>query len=130
MLRKLLPGIVIGVMALAGCASQSGWTPTVDPYGDVNAANIPADQAACRELALQASRGEDLSSRALAGGAVGAAAGAAVGAATGGSPGKGAAAGAAIGGMGGGISGASDSESQFKRAFINCMKHRGHNVIN
>jgi len=122
---------VFCVILLTGCASQTGWTPTVDPYGDPSAANIDIDKAECRELALEASgeAGKEAAKGALAGGALGAAAGAVLGAATG-DAGGGAKLGTAIGGVGGGLSRAGDSDAQYRRSFIRCMQNRGHNVIN
>ncbi|MFQ5673862.1 MAG: glycine zipper family protein [Nitrospinales bacterium] len=122
---------VFYVILLTGCASQTGWTPTVDPYGDTNASNIDIDKSECRELALEASgeSGREAAKGALAGGALGAAAGAVLGAATG-DAGQGAKLGAAIGGVGGGLSRAGDSDAQYRRTFIRCMQNRGHNVIN
>ncbi len=118
-------------MVLTGCYSKTGWTPTVDPYGDPNAANIERDKMECHQLAEQASGGTAMETGkgALVGGALGAAAGAAIGAAVG-SPGTGAAVGAAAGGIGGGAKEGLGAEEQYKKAYINCMKNRGHNVIN
>lgn len=118
-------------LALSGCATQTGWAPTVDPYNDPNANRISADMVECKQLALQASGGT--STEALKGGAVGgligAAAGAAIGAAVG-SPGTGAAIGAATGGVGGAASKGYGSEENYQIAFRQCMRNRGHNVIN
>lgn len=132
MFKKVSAIIIVSGLILAGCATQGGWTPTVDPYGDPNAANIGNDMAACRQLALQASGGTagKAVEGGLVGGAIGAAAGAALGAATGGGIGKGAAMGAVIGGIGGGVAQGLSSEEQYKRAYINCMRNRGHKVIN
>lgn len=75
------------------------------------------------------STGTETLKGAAVGGAVGAAAGAAIGAVVG-SPGTGAALGAAAGGIGGaGQTGVSGDE-QYKRAYINCLRQRGHNVVN
>jgi uncharacterized protein YcfJ len=65
----------------------------------------------------------------VTGGLVGAAAGAAIGAAFG-NAGRG----AAVGGVGGaltqGAGRARQSEQQYQRAYVNCMRQRGHRVIN
>jgi outer membrane lipoprotein SlyB len=89
------------IVALAGCAAQSGWTPTVDTYGDTRAQYISGDIAECQALAQRAggSAPEEAGKSALLGGLVGAAAGAAIGAVFG-SAGTGAAVGAAAGGIG------------------------------
>ena len=131
-MRKLFIFVFICTLALvfSGCASQSGWMPTVDPYGDPNAANIERDHVQCRVLAKRAAGNplEEVGKGALVGGAAGAAAGAAIGAAAG-SPGPGAAIGAAAGGFGGMIKQGFGSDNRYKQAFINCMRNRGHNVI-
>ena len=110
----------------SGCAYQSGWTPAVDSYGDPNAANIARDQINCRVLAKQAAGDPvtEIGKGALIGGAAGAAAGAAAG-----SPGVGAAVGAAAGGIGGLVKQGFGIDKQYKKAFINCMRGRGHNVL-
>jgi outer membrane lipoprotein SlyB len=131
-MRKISISALICATALvfSGCALQSGWTPTVDPYGDPNAANIARDQINCRVLARQAAGNPvtEVGKGALIGGATGAAGGAALGAATG-SPGLGAAVGAAAGGIGGLIEQGFGVDHQYKQAFINCMRGRGHNVL-
>ena len=113
----------------AGCASQGGYQPTVDPYNDQRADSIARDQYECRELAKQASQtGKEVAKGAIVGGLLGAATGAAVGAAVG-NPGGGAAIGAAAGGMGGGTYTGLSAEEAYKRSYQNCMRNRGHNVI-
>lgn len=128
---RIIVFALAAALVFSGCASQTGWRPTVDPYGDPNAANIERDMMDCRYLAQQAAgnMGEETGKGALVGGALGAAAGAALGAAVG-SPGKGAALGAAAGGIGGGARQGFGSEEQYKRSYINCMQNRGHKVIN
>ena len=115
----------------AGCASQTGWQPVVDPYNDPRAAYINQDLAECKVLAQRVSGytpGEVVKGG-LIGGAIGAASGAAIGAAVG-SPGKGAAIGAAAGGIGGGTYKGMDAETAYKNAYIRCMRQRGHKVLN
>jgi len=67
-------------------------------------------------------------------GLVGAAAGAAVGAVVDGDTWRGARRGAAIGGVAGAVTGgysaAAQTDVAFQRAFNNCMRQRGHTVIN
>jgi outer membrane lipoprotein SlyB len=124
--------LFIAGMALifSGCAYHSDWTPTVDSYGDPNVANIARDQINCRVLAKQAAGNPatEAGKGALIGGATGAASGAALGAVTG-SPGIGAALGAAAGGIGGLIQQGFGANHQYKQAFVNCMRGRGHNVL-
>ena len=115
----------------AGCASQTGWQPVVDPYNDPRAAYINQDLAECKMLAQRAAGytpGEVVKGG-LIGGAIGAASGAAIGAAVG-SPGRGAAIGAAAGGIGGGTYKGMDAETAYKNAYIRCMRQRGHKVLN
>ncbi|MGH8614622.1 MAG: glycine zipper family protein [Gammaproteobacteria bacterium] len=118
------------VAVLAGCAAQSGWTPTVDTYGDTRAQYVSRDTAECQALAQRAagSAPAEAGKSALLGGLVGAAAGAAIGAVFG-RAGTGAAVGAAAGGIGTGASAASSSDAAYKRAFNDCMRNRGHRVL-
>ncbi len=119
-----LRSIVFAGVALifSGCAYQSGWTPDVSAYGDPNVANIERDQMNCRVLAKQAAGNPatEVGRGALIGGATGAALGAIAG-----SP----AVGAAVGGIGGIITQGFGFDNQYKQAFINCMRGRGHNVL-
>jgi len=131
MVKKIMAVILVSAMALTGCASQGDWHPTVDPYGDPNAANIERDTVECRQLAQSASgdTAKEAGKGALVGGAIGAVAGAVLGAAVG-APGKGAMIGAAAGGVGGGANQGLSAEDNYKRAYKNCMVGRGHRVIN
>lgn len=126
--RSLL--ITIGLL-LSACASQTGWTPTVDPYNDRNAYRINQDMAECKQLATNASGGsvKETATGAAVGGLIGAAGGAALGAIAG-NAGTGAAIGAAAGGIGGATKQGLQSDDQYKRAFNNCMRQRGHNIVN
>lgn len=130
MLKKLSAVILVSAFVFTGCASESGWRPTVDPHGDPHAEAIEYDQRECDRLARQSSGGTASSAGrgALIGGLLGAAGGAAIGAAFG-SPGTGAMVGAAAGGIGGATHEGLGAEDQFKRAYVNCMRNRGHNVI-
>lgn len=131
-MKKLTTGMVlIGSALISGCYSQGGWTPTVDTYNDPNAYRISQDMAECKQLASQASGGtaKETAMGAGVGGLVGAAGGAALGAIIG-NPGTGAAIGAAAGGIGGGAKQGLDAENQYKRAYANCMRNRGHRVVN
>lgn len=116
---------------ISACATQGAWSPTVDPYGDPNAHRLQYDMTECRQLALRASGNTagETAKGALIGGAIGAASGAALGAIAG-DPGKGAAIGATVGGFGGSAKQGFQTESQYKRAYVNCLRHRGHYVIN
>ena len=129
--KALLVLISLALLVLSGCASQTGWQPTVDPYNDPRAAYINQDLVECKMLAEKVSgyTPGEVAKGALIGGAIGAASGAAIGAAAG-SPGKGAAIGAAAGGIGGGVYKGLSAEQAYKKAYIDCMKKRGHNVLN
>ncbi|MFM8342517.1 MAG: glycine zipper family protein [Methylomonas sp.] len=131
-MKKLINTSAIALsLFLTGCASQTAWTPTVDPYNDRNASRINQDMQECQQLASHASGGtaKETAIGAGVGGLIGAAGGAALGAIVG-NPGTGAAIGAAAGGIGGGAKQGFESEEQYKRAYISCMRQRGHNVIN
>jgi outer membrane lipoprotein SlyB len=119
------------LVLLMSTAAVAQWQPTVDTYGSSRAQYVHRDMEECRNLAGRA--GGSAAQRgvrgAVGGGLVGAAGGAAVGAAFG-NAGRGAAVGAAAGGIGRGVGQASQSEQEFRRAFSNCMRQRGHRVIN
>ena len=124
--------VVTGLAVLgAGCATQQPWTPTVDTYGSSLSQYVSRDMEECRRLAYQASgsAGAAGAQGAVTGGLIGAAAGAAIGAAFG-NPGRG----AIVGGVGGAVSQgagrASQTERAYQQAYINCMRQRGHRVIN
>lgn len=128
---QIAGAVVVWALALSGCAAQSGWSPTVDPYGDPHTERLQLDKAECRELALRAAgdqTGETVRGG-LLGGALGAGTGAAIGAVTG-DAGKGAAIGATAGGIGGGTHQAIQSSAEYKQAFRRCMRNRGHKVLN
>jgi outer membrane lipoprotein SlyB len=115
---------------LSACVSQTQWTPTVDTYGSSRAQFVTRDQQECRQLAMQVSGSStgQAARGALTGGLLGAAAGAGIGAAAG-SAGTGAAIGAAAGGLGTGAVRGVQSNQAFQRAFAQCMRNRGHNVL-
>lgn len=124
-----IPFILMAVI-FSGCASYSNWQPVADPSNDRNAANLGVDTEQCRQLASQAgSVGTETAKGVAVGGLLGAAAGAAIGAVAG-DPGGGAAIGAAAGGIGGGTATGVSADDQYKRSYINCMRGRGHNIIN
>lgn len=136
-MRRLL-SLSAAVVILTGCAtnSQTQWTPTVDTYGNSRAQFLTRDTEECRALAMRASgsRSEQTTQAAVSRGLVGAASGAAVGAVVSGDSWRGARDGAAIGAAAGALSGgfgaAAQTDAQFRRAFENCMRQRGHTVIN
>ena len=129
--RKLVVLALIASLIFAGCASQSGWRPTVDPYNDPHADMMEADFRECDGLArnVAGNSANEASRGAFLGGVIGAAFGAVFGAIFG-DPGTGAAMGAAVGGIQGGANRGLSAEQHFQRAYVNCMRNRGHNVIN
>ena len=130
-MKRILAAVAVYLVAAGTCAwAQSNWTPTVDTFGSSRSQYLSRDMWECRDLAsnTSGSAGGSAVRGALLGGAVGAAGGAAMGAAFG-NAGRGAAVGAAAGGIGRGSQQASASEAQFRRAFSNCLRLRGHNVI-
>jgi len=132
MTRKVAVILVLQSFVASGAVAQSGWTPTVDTYGNSRAQYLSRDMVECRSMAQQASGGTGAGQAArgaLRGGAVGAAGGAAMGAVLG-NAGRGAALGAVAGGVTRGAGQASSAEANFQRAFSNCLRNRGHNVLN
>lgn len=136
MMRRLL-AMSAGALILAGCAtkSQTQWTPTVDTYGNSRAQYLSRDTEECRALAMRASgtTSEQATQGAVSSGLLGAAGGAAIGGILGGSRsslGRGLAVGAVTGAIAGGARSASQTEAEFTRAFSNCLRRRGHNVLN
>lgn len=129
--------ILIGALALAGCAS---WQPVLYPNAHLNAvgqAQADADIAECRRLAetAGASAGGGEGEEAVRGGVVGGAIGGATGAAGGavlGRPGTGAAFGAATGATAGFLRSLfrRDQPSQAYRGFVDrCLRERGYDPI-
>ncbi len=122
--------LLLGAMCAVACMPQAQWRPTVDTYGSSRAQYVSRDEQECRQLAIQVSgwTPEQVARGAIGGGLLGAAAGAAIGATTG-SAGRGAKIGAAAGGVGGGVVAGVRAEEEFRRAFIQCMRNRGHTVL-
>jgi hypothetical protein len=130
-MRRIATVLAPGICLLAAAAAAQSWTPTVDTVGNDRAQFLSRDMVECRSMAQQAS-GSGVgraAGGAVRGGAVGAAGGAAMGAVLG-NAGRGAALGAIAGGVTRGSQQASASEAEFRRAFSNCLRGRGHNVLN
>lgn len=136
MIRRLFGLATAVALAAAFATPAQAWTPTVDTYGSSRAQYLSRDMADCQALAERASGAGTGQARqaAVSRGLVGAASGAALGAALGGNrgraAGRGAAAGATLGALSGGLGTASETDAAFQRAFRNCLRDRGHNVIN
>lgn len=128
---KNITYLIITTFLMIGCAEQRGWTPTVDPYGDPNAYRLNQDMSECKQLASHASGGTATESAigVAGGGLLGAAGGAAIGALTG-NPASGAMIGATAGGLTGGASQGFNANAQYKNAFNNCLRNRGHRPLN
>ena len=136
-MRQRLLCLFAGISLLAGCAttSQTQWTPTVDTYGNSRAQYLSRDTEECRALAMRASGRSEKTARHRALSCLFAcrSGGSAIGGILGGSRaslGRGAAVGAVGGALAGGASSAAQTEAQFKQAFRNCLRQRGHTVIN
>lgn len=127
---KISSALLLLFFGFAACVSQDSWTPVVDTANDPNDDRLASDEKACRQLAKKgAHTAKQTGEGAVEGGAVGTLAGAAVGAILG-VPGEGAAIGATMGGTSGGTKMARDSNADFKRIFSNCLRERGHPVLN
>ncbi len=130
-MKLLAKTLIISSLLLGACAQQSGYTPTVDTYNNPNAHRTNQDLKKKKELAQRAAG--DTMQEAAIGGAVGGVAGAATGAAAGAIYGDEAATGAWSGAAIGAVSGAAiqgyQSDDKYKKAYANCMRNRGHNVV-
>jgi outer membrane lipoprotein SlyB len=118
-------------LLVAACATSQPWTPTVDNFGSSQSQYVHRDMHECRELAFQVSghTPNQAVRGAATGGLVGAVAGTAIGAAVG-HTGRGAAIGATAGAVGAGATRARSTEQAFQQAYVNCMRQRGHRVVN
>lgn len=121
--------ITLTVAVISGCAQTSGYRPVIDPYADPRPAFLQQDVAQCEQIAKEnASVGKDTLIQGGTGALIGGATGAAMGAIFG-NPAVGAAAGGAIGGIGGAAKGGFQADETYKRIFRNCMRGRGHQVL-
>lgn len=129
-MRKDSLSTILVLSALAtGCASMSGWRPIVDPRLDQHPETVARDMVECKSLAEQASDiTKEISMGAGVGAVTGAAGGAAVGAVAG-SAATGAAAGSILA-IPAGLWEGYQANEDFKRAFKNCMRQRGHTLVN
>ena len=129
MLASKFAFLLLVVFIFSGCASHGGYRPTVDPYGDPRADRIGQDLYECEGLAHHASRlGEESVKGAIIGGGIGMIGGALFGGLSG-HPVEGAMVGATAGGFAGGVSQGMNAEQRYIHAYRNCMRNRGHNVI-
>ncbi|MCK5871476.1 MAG: hypothetical protein KAG26_01520 [Methylococcales bacterium] len=140
MIKLFIKTLPLSVLLLSGCAQKSGWTPTVDTYGSQNSHLLNQDMSECSQLAKQ-SAGDTVKKAAIGtgvGAVVGAGTGAAVGAGTGAlrygrsaetDAGTGAMIGGAVGAVAGGLHQGLESNNQYKKAYADCLRHRGHRVL-
>ncbi len=131
--KLLTSSVVLSSLLLAACAQTRDYTPAIDTRTSNPAAtaNLDRDTQECKDLAAQAS-GNTAAETAIGagvGGAIGAATGAIVGAVSGSDVGKAAMIGGAAGGVGGAAKQGFESDSKYKKSFRECMRGRGHNVI-
>lgn len=124
---KKLVLLIITLMAV-GCAQTTGYRPVVDAYGDHRYQYINQDAAECQQLASESSVGKGVATEGLTGALIGGALGAATGAIVG-NPATGAALGGTIGGLGGATKGGVEADQSYKRIYRNCMRNRGHRVL-
>lgn len=119
--------LVFSMLVLSSCA---GYNPVVDPQSVSNDAKYDRDVAECRELARgNTDTGTSVAKHGLIGGAIGTGTGALLGVIAGNTV-RGLATGAVIGGVVGGVKGGYKSDLQYETIFRNCMRGRGHNVLN
>jgi uncharacterized protein YcfJ len=129
MLAQRIALLSLVALIFSGCAVHGGYRPTVDPYGDPRADRTGQDLYECDGLAYQASRVEEESVKgAIVGGGIGMLGGALFGGLSG-HPVEGAMVGATAGGFAGGVSQGVNADQRFINAYRNCMRNRGHNVI-
>jgi len=129
MLAQRITFLLLVALVFSGCATHGGYRPTVDPYGDPRADRIGQDLYECDGLAYQASRLEESTARgAIVGGGIGMIGGAILGSLSG-RPVEGAMIGATAGGLTGGVGEGMNADQRFIHAYRNCMRNRGHNVI-
>lgn len=140
MIQLLTKTIPLGFLLVSACAQTTGWNPTVDTYGDPNAHLLKQNMRECEQLA-QRSAGDTIEKSAIGtgvGAVVGGGTGAAVGAGTGAirtdgdigaDAGMGAIIGASVGAVAGGVQQGYQSNSQYKKVYSDCLRHRGHRVL-
>ena len=133
-MKKLLAStFVLSSLLLVACAQTRGYSPAVDPRASKPSAspNYDRDVQECGELAKQ-SAGNTAAETAIGagvGGAIGAATGAVVGAVADTDVANAAMIGGAAGGVGGAIKQGYESDSNYRKAYNNCMRGRGHSVV-
>lgn len=120
--------IATAIVLLAGCAQTTGYKPVIDTYGDQRTMYLQQDLAECKQIANQSSVAKGIAADGLTGALIGGAGGAAMGALFG-NPATGAAAGATVLGLGGAAKGGFEANDTYKRIYRNCLRNRGHRVL-
>lgn len=115
-------------LLLSGCASVTQYRPIVDTYGDTRASFLVQDTQECEQIAKQVSVAKDVASYGATGALVGGAGGAAYGALFG-NPAIGAAAGAIGTSIAGATYGGFQADERYKRVYRNCLRNRGHRIL-
>ncbi len=129
--------VILSSSLLFGCAEQLGYAPIIDVRNDPYAAVIQRDLQECAQLAEQAtSSAAEIAGDVSFSAAIMATIGAAIGAINGAISGN-AGSGAIMGGATGAISGAIgaavgqglQADANYRHAYQECMRGRGHRVI-
>lgn len=119
---------IIFFVLLTGCAQTTGYKPVVDTYGDNRIQYIDYDMQDCQRIASQSSVAKGVAIDGLTGAVIGGATGAALGAIIG-NPATGAAIGGTVGGIGGASKGGFEADANYKKIYRNCMRNRGHRIL-
>lgn len=119
---------IITLLLLSGCASVTQYKPIVDTYGDTRATFLTQDTVECEQIAKQVSVAKDVVAYGATGALVGGAGGAAYGALFA-NPAIGAAAGAIGSSLAAATYGGFQADERYKRVFRNCLRGRGHKVL-
>jgi outer membrane lipoprotein SlyB len=119
---------IITLLFLSGCASITNYKPIVDTYDDPRASFLVQDTQECEQIAKQVSVEKDVLSYGATGALVGGAGGAAYGALFG-NPAIGAAAGAIGSSIASATYGGFQADERYKRVYRNCLRGRGHKVL-
>ena len=120
--------LIIALLAITGCAQTTGYRPVIDTYGDQRTMYLQQDLAECKQIANQSSVAKGIAADGLTGALIGGAGGAALGALIG-NPATGAAAGATVLGISGAAKGGIEANDTYKRIYRNCLRNRGHRVL-
>lgn len=117
-------------LSMVGCASISGYKPTINEKADKNFSTASQDLAYCQELAsATAGYTKDGAFDSLTGAAYGAAMGGVLGATVTAPAGPAAIAGLGVGGVTGLFYGMYDADETYKRSYNSCMNQLGHAIL-